>query len=385
VGSSFGFRVMGVPLPLPVTATPAVVAPSVGCPMGCDFCTTSAFFGGKGKVHSFFKDGAELFDALCEIDSRLRSQSFFLLDENFLLDRDRALQLLERMRQHDKSWELYVFSSAHAIAQYPVETLVELGVSWIWIGLESPRSEYQKLRGLDTIKMVRELREHGIRTLGSTIIGLPHHTLDNVREEIAHEVSHETDFHQFMLYTPLPGTPLHDRAVAEGSFLHDVAYADMHGQFAFNFRHPGIPGERSKELLDWAFRLDYEKNGPSIFRFFRTTLAGWRRYLDHPDRRVRRRFRRELRLYRYVMDAGLRTMEHRLALDGDRAVREGVSSLRQQLATEYGPVGSWVGAAAAPILFGASILEELRLARGWTYEPRPMIERHTSKRPRLAP
>ena len=28
---------------------PATIIPSVGCPMGCNFCTTSAFFGGKGK------------------------------------------------------------------------------------------------------------------------------------------------------------------------------------------------------------------------------------------------------------------------------------------------------------------------------------------------
>jgi hypothetical protein len=73
VCSSFGFRFMGLPLPVPRAAMPAVVAPSVGCPMGCDFCCTSAFFGGKGKVHSFFKDGNELFDALCDIDSQLHS------------------------------------------------------------------------------------------------------------------------------------------------------------------------------------------------------------------------------------------------------------------------------------------------------------------------
>lgn len=375
VSSSFGFRFMGLPLPIPRAALPAVVAPSVGCPMGCDFCCTSAFFGGKGKVHNFFKDGDELFDALCDIDSQLHSSAFFLLDENFLLHRDRAMRLLDRMRERNKSWALYVFSSANAIAQYSIETLVELGVSWIWLGLESPVSDYKKLENADTIDMVRRLHEHGITTIGSSIVGLPHHTVENVREEIEYAVSHETDFHQFMLYTPMPGTPLHDHCLQEGSLLPEVPYADTHGQFKFNFRHPKISRDESKVLLDWAFRRDYERNGPSVYRLFKTMLAGWRRYSGHPDPRVRRRFRREELIYKPIMDASLRTMEYKLALENRPAAREQVKSLRRQLNAECGGVARWIGATAVPLLFGASVLEQLRVARGWTYEPKTRIER----------
>ena len=375
VCSSFGFRFMGLPLPAPRAMRPAVVAPSVGCPMGCDFCCTSAFFGGKGKVHHFFKDGDELFDALCDIDSQLHASAFFLLDENFLLNRERAMRLLSRMRERNKSWALYVFSSANAIAQYSIETLVELGVSWIWLGLESPGSDYKKLENADTVAMVRRLHEHGIATIGSSIIGLPHHTAENIGEEIEYAISHETDFHQFMLCTPMPGTPLHEKSLAEGSLLEKVSYADTHGQFKFNFRHPKISREQSKELLDWAFRRDYERNGPSVYRLFKTMLAGWRRYSGHPDPRVRRRFRRERLVYKYILDASLRTMEYRLALENRQSARQEVKSLRKQLSVECGGAGRWIGATAAPLLLGTSVLEQLRVARGWTHEPKTSIER----------
>jgi hypothetical protein len=82
-----------------------------------------------------------------------------------------------------------------------------------------------------------------------------------------------------MLYTPMPGTPLHEKSLREGSLLFEVPYADIHGQFKFNFRHPKISRDESKLLLDWAFRRDYERNGPSVYRLFKTMLAGWRRYL----------------------------------------------------------------------------------------------------------
>ena len=46
-------RVMKLPSP-PRAAPAATIIPSVGCPMGCNFCTTSAFFGGKGKYLNFY-------------------------------------------------------------------------------------------------------------------------------------------------------------------------------------------------------------------------------------------------------------------------------------------------------------------------------------------
>jgi hypothetical protein len=55
-------RILGVRLPERKGATAATVIPSVGCPMGCNFCTTSSFFGGKGKFVNFFETGDELFD-----------------------------------------------------------------------------------------------------------------------------------------------------------------------------------------------------------------------------------------------------------------------------------------------------------------------------------
>ena len=77
-------------------------------------------------------------------------KSFFMMDENFLLHKRRAMELLDLMKAGHKAWSLYVFSSANAISQYTMRELVELGVSWIWMGLESPRSAYTKLNGADT-------------------------------------------------------------------------------------------------------------------------------------------------------------------------------------------------------------------------------------------
>ena len=119
--------------------------------------------------------------------------------------------------------------------------------------------------------------------LGSTIVGLEHHTPENIQEDIDYAVSHCTDFHQFMLYTPVPGTPLFYQMQAEGRMLEGIDLADIHGQFKFNFRHAAISRDESQALSGWAFRYDFEKNGPSLFRICETLFNGWKRYHNHPE------------------------------------------------------------------------------------------------------
>jgi radical SAM superfamily enzyme YgiQ (UPF0313 family) len=372
--SAFGAQVMGMRERPKRGHTAAAIIPSVGCPMGCNFCTTSAFFGGKGKSVDFYKTGDEIFKVLCDAESALGVQSFFVMDENFLLNRTRALELLRLMRSHGKPWAFYVFSSANAIRKYSMEELVELGVSWIWLGLESPLSGYAKLNGTDTMELAGELRAHGIKVLGSTIVGMEHHTPENILEEIDFAVSHNTDFHQFMLYTPVPGTPLYQQMRDEGRLL-DMDPADIHGQFKFNFQHGAISREDSKRFLDWAFRRDFERNGPSLFRVCKTTLEGWKRYKDHPDPRVRRRFEWEVKDLKATYAWLLWAMEKSLK-GANKNVSAQIHALRRELSKEFGAVRTRLLAGLiGPVILWMHKREEKRLAAGVTYEPPTILEK----------
>jgi hypothetical protein len=372
--SGYGSRSMGMKLPVKKGATAATIIPSVGCPMGCNFCTTSAFFGGKGKFLNFYDTGDELFGVMSEMERKLHVQSFFMMDENFLLHKRRAMELLGNMKEGAKPWALYVFSSANAIRQYSIRELVELGVSWIWMGLESPHSHYDKLKGSDTLELTRELRLHGIKLLGSTIVGLEHHTPQNIGAEIEHAVAHDTDFHQFMLYTPVPGTPLHAEMTEQGRMLEGVDLADIHGQDKFNFEHAALSRDESKHWLDFAFRRDYERNGPSIYRICRTTLEGWRRYKNDPDPRVRARFAWEARSLSDGYAAALWAMEKHLR-GANAAVAEKIRALRKDVSREFGLFSSVISRVIGPVLLWSARREEKRLEAGGTYEPETIIER----------
>ena len=376
VHSGFGTRIVGISLPLRPGNTAAILIPSVGCPMGCNFCSTSALFGGKGKHVNFYETGDDLFAVMCQLEKKLKVRSFFTMDENFLLHRQRALRLLELMEQHQKSWALFVFSSAGVLQSYTVEQLVGLGISWVWMGLEGEESKYSKLKGVDTRDLVQSLQAHGIRVLGSSIIGLENHTPETIDRVIDHAVSHNTDFHQFMLYTPIPGTPLYEEHRQNGTLLSEEIFpiADTHGQYRFNYRHPHITDGREEQYLLNAFRRDFEVNGPSLARLIGTFLKGWKRYKNHPDKRIRDRFAWEVRPLRTTYAGAVWAM--RKWYRHDEGMRQKMDSLLKDLYRTFGLPTRISAPLIGPYVYHMITKEEKRLAQGWSYEPESSYEKN---------
>lgn len=381
VRANIGSRIMGISLRDHPGDACATLIPSVGCPMGCNFCSTSALFGGKGKSIPFYRTGDELYEIMCGLESALRVNAFFVMDENFLLDKKRALHLLKLMEEGNKSWSLYVFSSANVLSSYSMEQLVGLGVSWVWLGLEGRNSQYAKLAGVNTHELVRDLHRHGIRVLGSSIIGLEQHAPENIDEAIDDAVSHAADFHQFMLYTPIPGTALFAELESRDALksLADVSIADIHGQLVFNYRHPHINEGQETEFLLRAFHRDFEVNGPSVLRIVRTTLQAWKRYRQHADPRIRARSSHEATNLPVRYAGVLWALQRYFRDDSQRAAE--IGGLLKELYAECG----WRSRLAAPMagryLYASLRRQNRLLEAGWTYEPPTFYETNHDKGP----
>src|SRR5690606_34718021 len=114
---------------------------------------------------------------------------------------------------------------------------------------------------------------------------------------------------------------------ARGEILDDVDMADIHGQYKFNFRHPAIARDASKTLLDRAFRVDYDTNGPSLYRLMASMFTCWERYRSDPDPRVRRRAWGEARRLSTGYGAALWAMERYLR-ETNHAVSVKIRDLR---------------------------------------------------------
>lgn len=376
VASAFGARILGHTLSDKPGETAAVVIPSVGCPMGCNFCSTSALFGGKGNFKNFYDSGEELYRVMADLEEKLNVSSFFVLDENFLLHKERALALLKMMKKHNKSWALFVFSSARVLRSYRLEQLVQLGITWVWMGLEGKKSQYNKLAGIDTVALVEELQDNGIRVLGSSIIGLEEHTPENMSSVIDYATSHPVDFHQFMLYTANQGTPLYNELKEKGTLLspEEFKISDSHGQFRFNHRHPHIPAGTEEQFLRKAFQQDFQLNGPSLFRLIRTILNGWKRHKNHEETRIRTRYQTDVKPLRTMYAGAVWAMKkwYKNNTTVHRQLDELLSDIYQTLGLQprlFAPI-------AGRYIYWAMKKEDERLAAGWTLEPVTFLEKN---------
>jgi hypothetical protein len=212
--------------------------------------------------------------------------------------------------------------------------------------------------------------------LGSTIIGLENHTPENIEGAIDYAVRHDTDFHQFMLYMPIPGTPLHAELTALGLMKDESEYhpADIHGQYVFNYHHPHITNGLEAELIVRAFDRDFQVNGPSTVRIARTTLAGWLRYKDHPNPQIRRRYgweARELATTFAALVGGAK-----LFYRDNPPMHAKMSALLADLCREFGLKTRLWGAIGGRWVLHRLRREEKRLAAGGTIEPRTFYERN---------
>jgi len=263
---------------VPVPGTPAsVLIPGVGCVNACKFCCTTHFF---GKTYTpFLKTGKEVFDTACRIEDRLGTHEFFVLDENFLKDRERAEELMLEMERHQRFFEFHIFSSAEAITRFGLDNLERLGVTYVWIGVESASEvgNFAKNRGIDAKDLVRKLRDRGIIVLASGILCQEHHTPENIDVDIDFMVGLNADFVQFMLLTPLPTTALFLEHRSRGTLRTDLPFEEWHGQKHLSYSHPAFPGDLADTWLRTAFRRDFEVNSSSMYRVVETQWRGFRR------------------------------------------------------------------------------------------------------------
>ncbi|MEI7672516.1 MAG: hypothetical protein WCK00_10435, partial [Deltaproteobacteria bacterium] len=195
---------------------------------------------------------------------------------------------------------------------------------------------------------------------------------------IDYAIGHETVFHQFMLYTPVPGTPLHEKHRQDGSLLSEAEFpaADAHGQYRFNYRHPHIPaGQEEKYLLE-AFRRDFAMNGPSLLRMIRVLLNGWQRYCNDPRSRIRQRVAWEVSPLRSTYAGAVWAMTKWYR--NDPRQKEKAERLLTDIYNTFG----WKTRLVAPLIGRFALIslkrEEARLAAGWTYEPTAFHEKNAA-------
>ena len=255
----------------------------LGCPHGCDFCCTSHFF--KRHHVRLLPTGDDVYRVIeryTEMDSKM---SLAIIDEDFLVARDRATRLRELVLAGGKALSIFAFATVKALSRMTPRELLETGIDGVWVGYEGQRSGYAKQQGRPVDELIPDLRSHGITVLSSMILGFDYQTPEIVREELADFLALKPTYAQFLIYGPTPGTPFFDRVVKEGRLHRDLAenperyYRKCDG-FSAMVQHPQMTPQEIEALQRECFETDFRLNGPSVIRSVETWFQGWKRYHD---------------------------------------------------------------------------------------------------------
>ena len=239
----------------------ATVLTDYGCPYPCTFCVIGTL-GFKTRPVA---------DVLEEVDHLRASgiRELFVMDQTFGVVRARALELCSELeRRGDLSWT--AFTRPDTADDELCAAMRRAGCHTLILGVESADDELlRSYRKGYRASAVREgfarAKRHGLRTVGTFIVGLPEETPDSLRATLELAIELEMDFLSVNMAVPRFGTPFRRQAIELGLADEDDLVMDQGGADAF------LP----TRTLDRAEMLRLKK--AMIRRFYLRPSYLWRR------------------------------------------------------------------------------------------------------------
>ena len=190
----------------------ASILTSRGCEMNCSFCSQRLFWRGDWRART----AENVVEEIALLREKYGVTVFTLIDAYPTRDRERWERLLDLLIERKMG--------IHLLMETRVEDIVrdrdilhkyrDAGVIHVYMGAESGDDDVLKSlnKGIEmktTKRALDLLREAGIVTEASFMIGLPQETWDSVRSTIDSAIYLNPDVAVFPIATPWPYTPMH--------------------------------------------------------------------------------------------------------------------------------------------------------------------------------
>ncbi|MFX1274436.1 MAG: B12-binding domain-containing radical SAM protein [Promethearchaeota archaeon] len=182
----------------------APILTSLGCPFGCTFCCVTEMYGRKYRLFSIEQ-------TIKAINQYLRKYVFFL-DDNFCVDKKRALMLFSKIKELDHKfiWLAQVRADIATDESF-IKEMALAGCRRVFIGFESVNqnslNEIEKKTTLEVYKnAIKVFHNNGIPIHAMFILGLDNDDNSVFEKTVKFCKDNAIESVQFLIITPLPGT-----------------------------------------------------------------------------------------------------------------------------------------------------------------------------------
>jgi anaerobic magnesium-protoporphyrin IX monomethyl ester cyclase len=197
---------------------------SHGCPWDCSYCSNASVY---GRSWAPLAAGTAV-EEMAALASRHRLELLDVIDDNYLVRKDRALEIADGLLRASTGFAYYVQTRTDQVDRLGDDELALLarsGLRRIFFGLESGspkvmRSVNKRLDLETAYRTAERCRRVGIRPSFNLIFGLPAEEEEDLRQTLRvvdriGRANPDADFFT-NIFSPYPGSPIWPLAVARG-------------------------------------------------------------------------------------------------------------------------------------------------------------------------
>ncbi len=192
------------------------IATSRGCPFSCTFCSVPGMYGHAFRTHSLDR-------VLEELRIHRDNMYTFFADDIFTANKKRVKELLGRMIQAGLTplWGAQVRTETVDDPEL-LQLMRDSNCFNVYVGFESinPRTLklFQKKQDLAKIeRSIERFHSHNIKIHGMFVVGSDEDDLETLDATAVFARKHDIDSIQFMILTPIPGSPDWDTIYDKGA------------------------------------------------------------------------------------------------------------------------------------------------------------------------
>lgn len=197
---------------------------SHGCPWDCSYCSNASVYGRNWKpLHA-----ERTVDEMSELAARYRLDVIDIIDDNYLVRRDRAVEIAERLLNKGTTFGYFIQTRTDQIDRLSDDELRLLrrsGLKRIFFGIESGSKKVLRIvnKRLDletAYRTAERCRAAGVEASFNLIFGLPGEEAADLRETIdmVDTIGRRNPEAAFFtnIFSPYPGSPIFPEAVRLG-------------------------------------------------------------------------------------------------------------------------------------------------------------------------
>ena len=196
------------------------VATSRGCPYRCRFCSSTRHWGQRLRLRPV----AAVLDELQHLKDAYAIGEVKFEDDNLTFDEQRAKALFRGMidRRLNLHWNTPNGIAVRHLDDEMLGLMKRSGCYELTLAVESGDPDVLKNiihKPMDLAEAetaAARIKAHGIETAGYFIVGFPGETRSQVENTLSFAYRLKLDRVYIFMYTPLPGTPLAEQAMADG-------------------------------------------------------------------------------------------------------------------------------------------------------------------------